>query len=1006
MSSSSTTGDHDAYDEPSGSLASMDDLPHALPPLDQKQADHRHEREQDHDHDHDLERDLTAPSPTDSIPNPWAEIGSTTVSAVKPYLDDLDPLQSSSSNPVEPSMSVASSSASAASSSSTTVPPPPRTYASYVAEIQTLGHYVAPGSKLELMSDDSEEDDESPPAMSCPTRRPFSTSSETTPTPPSSMPAHPTDPTSSNASSTPKAKAGATMGSSGFFGGMLRSFSGSGSASGSVHTSPTSQGQYSKRQEVNDEKAALQQIDATMHPASPRSEASTPVQSNTTPVAGLSTSSTPVPPPPQQQHSAMSKPLASIASVFRSSPSSSRPSSSSGLPPSSPAARAPPPSDMSSKRREKPPEASTTTTTPALPSLPEPQFDFNKFLEQMRSRSADPIAKYLRSFLKEFSRKPPVATHDQIRVINDFLDFIAHKMKGVDPWRKLFVEMEPERAEMEFDLAVEAMEKLVMNRVWHLTFTPAIDLSALPGEMSPTGDIERDHVLSQRIRVFAWVKPNHLDLPLSDPEDFSPSVLRTDSPLPPVDLLADDDQQPLAESSTTGATSTTPTTTSETPMLSAAELREKNRQAQAFLDFARRELCKINSYKAPRDKLICLLNCCKILFGLIRQVSKDQGADSFIPFLIYVVLKSNPEHLISNIQYIQRFRNPDKLTGEGGYYLSSLNGAISFIEHMDASSLSNMTQAEFERNIEQAVLSFPTDRDELPIAQRRDASGPSPSTPSPIPRSREVSASQQPRSPIPPPKPIRLPLAQTDEPTHHPNIDVESASVIPGPSPNNALASTRNFLVRSSGSVERIVSKPLGAIGRILDQLEQVASSDAAHASGIGGGGFQHPLPPPTSTQQPQQQQQQSEFYHHSMGQQPSSQGWFQGPYPTITTTTTTTDATTLTSPSSRTRSLSPTPSVRSTTSGRRYPRSRGSSTGPPRGVPTGYVDPGLFARSDQTTEEVTREIDRQFEQQRLAALETLRNVFPDVEQEVLEVVLLSHNNEVGKTIDALLEMA
>ena len=27
----------------------------------------------------------------------------------------------------------------------------------------------------------------------------------------------------------------------------------------------------------------------------------------------------------------------------------------------------------------------------------EAQFDFNKFLEQMRSRSADPIAKYLRS---------------------------------------------------------------------------------------------------------------------------------------------------------------------------------------------------------------------------------------------------------------------------------------------------------------------------------------------------------------------------------------------------------------------------------------------------------------------------------------------------------------------------------------------------------------------------------------------------------------------------------
>ncbi|SGY44678.1 BQ5605_C001g00189 [Microbotryum silenes-dioicae] len=998
MLSSSTTDVHDAPSTPAqdgGTLRSMDAVRHALPPLDQDPSRHEHEHVRGHH----------PSTSTETIPNPWAEIGSTTVSAVKPYLADLDPLQPQSQHPSSSSNAVVPPSTSATSTSSTSTPlaplaplarPPPRSSASYGAEIQTLGHYVAPGSKLELMSDDSEEEDDSPTMASSPTRRPFSTS-ETT-----SKPSTSADPSLSNAPSTPQGRPAPTPGSSRFFGGMLRSFSGSGSAPGSasgsspgsVHTSPTSQTHYSKRQEINDEKAALQQRDSDAgHAVRSRSESTTPVP-NTTSVSGLSSSSSttapPLPLPPhqqQQQHRlAMSKPLASIASVFRSSPSNFRPSSSSGLAPPPP-----PPSEMSSKKREKAPEAAPTT------SLPEPQFDFNKFLEQMRSRSADPIAKYLRSFLKEFSRKPPVATNDQIRVINDFLDFIANKMKGVDPWRKLFVEFEPERADMEFDLAVEAMEKLVMNRVWHLTFTPAIDLSALPGEMSPTGDIERDHVLSQRIRLFAWVKPSHLDLPLPDPEDVSPSVSRTNSPLPPVDLLADDDQQPLTESSTTGGTNSAPT--SEDPILSAAEIRERNRQAQAFLDFSRRELCKINSYKAPRDKLICLLNCCKILFGLIRQVSKDQGADSFIPFLIYVVLKSNPEHLVSNIQYIQRFRNPDKLTGEGGYYLSSLNGAISFIEHMDASSLSNMTQAEFERNIERAVLSFPTDRDELPVAQRRSSS-----TASPMPRSREVS-SQPARSPLPPPNPIRLPLPhQSDEPTHQSNIDVESASVLPGPSPTNALESTRNFLVRSSDSVERIVSKPLGAIGRILDQLEQVASSGA---SGIAGGtAYQHPLPPPPFHHHHQQQQQpQSEFYHTSMPQQAPPQGWLQGPYQNPAGP----GAQTLSSPVSRTRSLSPSPSIRSTTNSvRRYPRSRGSSTGAPRGMgpQQGFVDPGLFARSDQTTEEVTREIDRQFEEQRLAALETLRNVFPDVEQEVLEVVLLSHNNDVGKTIDALLEMA
>lgn len=43
-----------------------------------------------------------------------------------------------------------------------------------------------------------------------------------------------------------------------------------------------------------------------------------------------------------------------------------------------------------------------------------------------------------------------------------------------------------------------------------------------------------------------------------------------------------------------------------------------------------------------------------------------------MPLLIYVVLRGNPDHLVSNVQYILRFRNQEKLGGEAGYYLSSL----------------------------------------------------------------------------------------------------------------------------------------------------------------------------------------------------------------------------------------------------------------------------------------------------------------------------------------------
>lgn len=66
----------------------------------------------------------------------------------------------------------------------------------------------------------------------------------------------------------------------------------------------------------------------------------------------------------------------------------------------------------------------------------------------------------------------------------------------------------------------------------------------------------------------------------------------------------------------------------------------------------RQEILKINNYKAPRDKLICILNCCKVIFGLIKHVEGDAGADKFLPILIYVIIRANPPRLVSNVQLV------------------------------------------------------------------------------------------------------------------------------------------------------------------------------------------------------------------------------------------------------------------------------------------------------------------------------------------------------------------
>lgn len=45
------------------------------------------------------------------------------------------------------------------------------------------------------------------------------------------------------------------------------------------------------------------------------------------------------------------------------------------------------------------------------------------------------------------------------------------------------------------------------------TFTPQIDRTI---RQVNTDDLERDHVLQQRIRLFGWIREEHLDIPTGE----------------------------------------------------------------------------------------------------------------------------------------------------------------------------------------------------------------------------------------------------------------------------------------------------------------------------------------------------------------------------------------------------------------------------------------------------------------------------------------------------------
>jgi hypothetical protein len=188
-----------------------------------------------------------------------------------------------------------------------------------------------------------------------------------------------------------------------------------------------------------------------------------------------------------------------------------------------------PPGDDRFQNMESPLSPSSASMHRPPPPEPEPEpdlpFDFHRFLEQLRHKTADPVAKFLRSFLLEFGKKQWMV-HEQVKIISDFLAFITNKMAQCEVWREV--------SDAEFDNAREGMEKLVMNRLYTQTFSPAIPPpQPLPGAKPrrknaerPMGpgrrgqhqeDVERDDILAQKVSIYGWVKEEHLDIsPVGD----------------------------------------------------------------------------------------------------------------------------------------------------------------------------------------------------------------------------------------------------------------------------------------------------------------------------------------------------------------------------------------------------------------------------------------------------------------------------------------------------------
>nr|CAB3248270.1 GTPase-activating protein and VPS9 domain-containing protein 1-like [Phallusia mammillata] len=99
---------------------------------------------------------------------------------------------------------------------------------------------------------------------------------------------------------------------------------------------------------------------------------------------------------------------------------------------------------------------------------------------------------------------------------------------------------------------------------------------------------------------------------------------------------------------------------------------------------AQREASAIAAHRSPKGKLDSALRCCRAVMHLLKLADESEapGADDFTPVLVFVLIKANPPHLLSTVQFVNSFLG-ERLSGEEAYWWMQFTAATEFIKTID-----------------------------------------------------------------------------------------------------------------------------------------------------------------------------------------------------------------------------------------------------------------------------------------------------------------------------------
>ncbi|XP_012612939.1 ras and Rab interactor 1 [Microcebus murinus] len=115
----------------------------------------------------------------------------------------------------------------------------------------------------------------------------------------------------------------------------------------------------------------------------------------------------------------------------------------------------------------------------------------------------------------------------------------------------------------------------------------------------------------------------------------------------------------------------------------------------------RQKLLQLLRAYSPSAQVKRLLQACKLLYSALRaQEGEGAGADEFLPLLSLVLAQCDLPELLLEAEYMSELLEPALLTGEGGYYLTSLSASLALLSSLaQAHALPLSPSQELQRSL-------------------------------------------------------------------------------------------------------------------------------------------------------------------------------------------------------------------------------------------------------------------------------------------------------------------